>query len=103
MSSNVYVRSGRVIDLLAPTASATVTGSWMFKDAPKSTIQVVGTAATTVIFDVSNDGVNAVATSIGTITLAAAGSDGFNTDAPWKYIRARVTANSGTVSAFMCN
>ena len=103
MSSNVFVKSGRVLDLLAPTASASVTGAWMFKDAPQSTIQVVGTAATTVTFDVSNDGTNAVATSIGTVTLAAAGSDGFTTTAPWKYIRARVLSNSGTVSAFLCN
>ena len=103
MSSNVFVKSGRVIDILPATTSATVTGDWMFKDAPKSAIQVVATAAATVIFDVSNDGTNAVATTLGTVTLAAAGSDGFVTDAPWKYIRARVTANSGTVNATICN
>jgi len=103
MSSNVFVKSGRVLDILAPTAAATETGAWYFKDAPKSAIQVVATAAATVTFDVSNDGVNAVETVLGTVTLAAAGSDGFTTDAPWKYIRARVTANSGTVSVSICN
>jgi len=103
MSSNVFVKSGRVLDILAPTAEATVTGNWHFKDAPKSALQVVATAAATVVFDVSNDGENAVATPMGTITLVAAGSDGFTTDAPWKYIRARVTANSGTVSVSICN
>ncbi len=101
MSTNVFVKSGRVLDILAPTA-VTPTGSWMFKDAPKSTIQVVATAAATVIIEASNDGVNACATPLATVTLAAAGSDGFTTDAPWKYIRARVTANSGTVSVISC-
>jgi len=102
MSEVVFVRSGRILDILAPTAAATVTGSWMFKDAPKSTIQVVATAAATVVIDASNDGVNAIATVLGTVTLAGAGSDGFTTDAPWKYIRARVTANSGTVNVISC-
>lgn len=103
MSENVFVKSGRVTDLVpsAGVSAATSTGSWMFKDAPKSAIQVVGTAACTVVFDVSNDGVNAVATSLATVVLAAAGSDGFTTDAPWKYIRARITANSGTVNVYM--
>jgi len=102
MSQNVFVKSGRVTDILAPNASATFTGDWMFKDAPKSTVQVVATAAATVIFEVSNDGLNAIATPLSTVTLAGAGSDGFTTDAPWKYIRARITANSGTVNAIAC-
>jgi hypothetical protein len=101
MSENVFVKSGRVTDILAATTAATVTGNWMYKDAPKAAIQVVSTAAATVEFEVSNDGVNAVETLLGTVTLAAAGSDGFTTDAPWKYIRANVTANSGTVNVTM--
>lgn len=103
MSQNVFVKSGRVVDILPITSSATLTGDWYFKDAPKSAIQVVATAAATVVFDVSNDGINAIATTLGTVTLAAAGSDGFVTDAPWKYIRARVTSNSGAVNCTICN
>lgn len=102
MSDNVFIRSGRVVNLVPATGvTDTSTGNWMYKDAPKAAIQVVGTAAATVTFEVSNDGVTAVATPLGTVTLAAAGSDGFTTDAPWKYIRARITANSGTVTVFM--
>jgi hypothetical protein len=101
MSNNVYVRSGKVMDIL-PVTVGTVTGNWMFKDAPQASFQVVATAAATVVFDVSNDGVNAVATTLGTVTLAAAGSDGFTTSAPWKYVRARVTANAGSVNVIMC-
>ena len=101
MSENVFVKSGRVTNLIPDGTSTTLTGNWMYKDAPKSAIQVVATAAATVEFEVSNDGINAVDTLLGTVTLAAAGSDGFTTDAPWKYIRAVVTANSGTVNVTM--
>jgi len=101
MSNNVFVKSGRVTDILAATTAATVTGGWVYKDAPKSAIQVVATAAATVEFQVSNDAVNPINTLLGTVTLAGAGSDGFTTDAPWKYIRAVVTANSGTVNVTM--
>jgi len=103
MSANVFIKSGFVKDVLAPTVAATLTGPWMFKDAPNTAIQVVATAAATVIFEVSNDGVNVIATALGTVTLAAAGSDGFVTSAPWKYLRARITANSGTVNVTMCS
>ena len=101
MAENVFVKSGRMTHLLADGTTGTPTGGWVYKDAPKSALQVVATAAATVVFDVSNDGINAVATVLGTITLAAAGSDGFTTDAPWKFIRVRVTANSGAVSVLM--
>ena len=103
MGTNVFVKSGHTIDLLPADTSGTPTGAWMYKDAPLSTIQVVATAAATVILEVSNDGVNPVATSLGTVTLAGAGSDGFVCNASWKYIRARVTANVGTVSVTMSN
>ena len=103
MSENVFVKSGYVRNLLPDGTTGTPTGAWMFKDAPNSAIQVVATAAATVVFDVSNDGVNAVATALGTVTLAAAGSDGFVVNAPWKYIRARVTANTTAVSVTICS
>lgn len=103
MSTNVFVKSGRVVDLLPSTGTvaATLTGNWMYKDAPKAAIQVVATAAATVVFDVSNDGITALDTALATVTLVGAGSDGFTTDAPWKYIRARITANSGVVNVYM--
>ena len=101
MSTNVFVRSGRVMDIVPENSTSTFTGNWVFKDAPKAAIQVVATGAATVVFDVSNDGINALATVLGTVTLAGAGSDGFTTDAPWKYIRARVTANAGAITVKM--
>jgi hypothetical protein len=102
-SSNVWVKSGRVYNLLAePGSTSTVTGPWLYKDSPYSTFQgiVTGTGAVTatIVIDCSNDGVNAVATVLGTITLSGttSASDGFTTAAPWKYVRARVTAITGT-------
>lgn len=108
MGQNVWVKSGKVMDLLQ-NATTTVTGDWKYKDAPQATIQatVSGTGAVTatVIIDVSNDGVNAVATPAGTITLSGttSASDGFVTSSPWKYIRARVTSISGTNAAVYVN
>ena len=36
MSENVFVKSGRVTNLVADASSSTFTGSWIYKDAPKS-------------------------------------------------------------------
>ena len=104
MSMNVFIKSGYVRDLLPLGTSGTPTGSWMFKDAPVVAIQVTATGAATVVFEASNDGVNTVATALGTVTLAGAGSDGLVTaNTPYKFIRARVTANAGTLGVNMCN
>ena len=67
MSMNTFVKSGRVTDILEPS-TGTPTGDWKFKDAPKSAFQVVADAAATVVLEVSNDGVNPIATLLGTVT-----------------------------------
>ncbi len=107
MGGNVHVKSGSVKTVL-PATTATVTGGAIYKDAPKSAIDaaVVGTGAVaaTVVIDCSNGALDAAGaiiwntTPLGTITLSGTTSaaDGFTTDAPWKYIRGRVTAISGT-------
>ena len=48
MSENVFVKSGRVTDIL-PNTTTNTTGNWMFKDAPKAAFQAVvtGTGAVT--------------------------------------------------------
>lgn len=103
MSSNVFIKSGYVRNILPNLTSGTPTGDWILKDAPLSAIQVVSTDAATVVFEGSNDGTNAVATALGTVTLVGAGSDGFVINHPWKYIRARVTSNVGTINVLMSN
>lgn len=100
---NVRVVTGEVYNLFAdPGVTSTTTGSFVYKVGPYATFQanVVGTGAVsaTVVIECSNDGTYAVATALGTITLSGTTSstDGFTTNAPWKYVRARVTAISGT-------
>ena len=97
----VRITSGRVVPILTG-ATGTGAGSGHYKDSPYSTYQatVTGTGAVsaTVAIEVSNDNTNWCSTAMGTITLSGttSSSDGFTTAAPWKYIRANVTAISGT-------
>lgn len=100
---NVWLKSGKVYNLFAePGVTTTSTGAGIYKDSPYATFQanVVGTGAVTatIVLDVSNDNTYWVATPLGTITLSGTtnATDGFTTEAPWKYVRARVTAISGT-------
>lgn len=101
MGGNVHVKSGQVKTVLEG-ATTTTTGNAVYKDAPQGAIQatVTGTGAVTatVVIDSSNDGTNWCSTALGTIALSGttSASDGFQTDSTWKYIRARVTAISGT-------
>ena len=105
--SNVWVKSGKVVTLPMSSTSSDfttdATGLWQYKDSPNSAIQatVTGTGAVTATVTIqgSNDGVNAVATPLGVISLSGttSASDGFITqNAPWKYVRAVVSASSGT-------
>lgn len=107
--ANVNIKSGYVHTLMTGVTSNT-TGDWHYKDSPYSAFQatVTGTGAVTatVTIEVSNDGVNAVGTAMGTITLSGttSHSDGFTSVAPWKYVRAvtsNVTGTGATVSVNM--
>lgn len=102
---NVNLKSGYVHNLM-DSATSTGAGDWKYKDSPHATFQatVAGTGAVeaTVDIEVSNDKVNVIDTVAGTITLSGttSHSDGFTTQhAPWKYVRANVTAISGTGAA----
>jgi hypothetical protein len=103
MGQNVWVKSGRVMNLLTePGKTSTGAGALVYKDSPKATFHgiVSGTGAVTatITIEYSNDGVNVLSTVGGTITLSGTttASDGFTSDAPWKYVRANVTALTGT-------
>ena len=121
MSTGVVIKNSRVVPLLGAVILAggdnkitgytgvttTVTGAANVKDSPFTTFQawVTGTGAVTatVTIECSNDDTlqNWCTTVLGTITLSGAtsSSDGFTTTAPWKYVRAKVTAISGTGAA----
>lgn len=93
--------------ILNPTTT-TATGAW-FRRAPdienaitfQATEAGSGAVTGTVTIEVSNDGINACSTVAGTITLSGTNtaSNGFTTDAPWGYWRAKITAISGTSAA----
>ena len=99
---NVNLRSGYVHNVMTDKL-VTGAGNWVYKDSPHATFQatVTGTGAVTATVDieVSNAGVNVVDTVAGTITLSGTTthSDGFTTQhSPWKFVRANVTAITGT-------
>lgn len=102
MGQNVWVKSGKVMNLLGSGATATGAGNFVYKDSPKATFQAIvsgtGVVSATIDIEYSNDGVNACDTVGGTITLSGttSHSDGFTSDSPWKYVRAYITAISGT-------
>lgn len=110
MTNTARLTCGRVYNLLpAPGVTSVTTGDWHYKDGLHVALQatVVGTGAVsaTVIIEASNDGASAVATPLGTITLTGtnADSDGFANAEPWKFIRARVSALSGTGAVVTCS
>ena len=88
---------------------ATFTGPWVQTNSIYKAIQAIvsgtGTVTATVLIDVSNDGVNPLGTVAGTITLSGTtnNSDGFQMANSWKYLRARVTAISGTNATVTAN
>jgi hypothetical protein len=67
----------------------------------QAVIEGTGAVTSTVDIEVSNDGVNAIDTVAGTISLSGTTThnDGFTADAPWAYWRANITAISGTSAA----
>lgn len=103
--SNVWIKSGTVRNLLGTNdvgVTVTGTGTWRYKDSPNATFQgvVTGTGAVTATINIeySNDGINAISTTGGTITLSGttSSSDGFTSSSPWKFVRANVTTLTGT-------
>ena len=103
MSSNVWLKCGKVYNLFPePGVTSNTVGTKIYKDSPFATFQatVTGTGAVTatVLIEGSNDGVYWCSTPLATITLSGttSSSDGFTTQAPWKFIRANATSISGT-------
>lgn len=107
MSENVWLKCGKVYNLVSQDIPPTgaITGSWLYKDSPHSSFQATvngtGAVGATVTIQVSNDGINAVATALGTITLSGTtvASDGFAVTSSWKYVRTVISAPSGTISS----
>ena len=99
-----YFAFGNVLSTAAIANSTPV-----YKESPYSSFQAIVTAAgsATVLIQVTNEdatfvGTNSNWVTMGTITLTSVLlTDGFTTIAPWRYVRASVTAVSGTVQIIM--
>lgn len=111
MSDNVYIKSGDQPRYLAWSGvnSTTATGASaaIYKESPYGAFQAIvtgtGAVTATINIDVSNEeltgqGTNSNWITMGTITLSGTTSatDGFNTICPWRFVRANVTALTGT-------
>jgi|SRR5882672_10268663 len=103
MTTVTVVPGGRSNDMpvaaAALTTSIPATGNAIPKASTYSTYQVITTATATVVIEATNEGLmdqgSSTWVTLGTITLAAPGSDGFATASNWRWVRARVTACTG--------
>ena len=95
---------GASVSLLT-NATAVGPGPWVervwLSTAHDATVTGTGTVTATVDIEVSLDGVNPIDKSPLTITLSGTGADtdGDLISAPWPWVRANVTAISGTGAA----
>ena len=91
-----------VVTTLLNAVAVTGAGSWIavptIPAAIQATVTDTATVTATIDIEVSNDGVNAVSTAPITISLSGAttDSDGGILNAPWKYVRANLSALTGT-------
>lgn len=91
------------------TSSSTATGDW-YRVTPKlgkltfqathTGTSVGATVGSTTVIEVSNDGVNALDTVAGTISLSGDSpkSDGFTIDGHWEYVRAKINSVAATTA-----
>ena len=113
---DVYLKSGEqprnfnfgTLTTIVNTTTTVANSMAIKKESPHASFQAIvngtGTVGATVVIQVSNEestgqGTNANWITLGTITLSGTttNTDGFNsTSCPWRYVRASVTAVSGT-------
>ena len=88
---------------LIKAKTTTGAGQAILNNGPARTFQAVvtgaGAVSATVAVEVSNNGAHFITLSTLTLSGTNVGTDGFASDAPWKYMRANVTAISGTGAA----
>jgi hypothetical protein len=88
---------------LLDSAIAVATGGSLRVDQVNRTFQVTvagtGSVSATVVIEGSNDGTNFLALAAVTLSGTNSASDGFVSQAKWTYVRAKLTAISGTGAA----
>lgn len=97
--SNIAFEATRILD----AAAVPGVGPVFVVEAPQRVFQATlnGGTSATIVIEVSLDNLNFI--PLATITLGAGTlSDGFVSSAPWRYVRAHVTAlTGGTVTVFV--
>ena len=113
MSNTVFIKSGEQPRYFAfsgvNSTTTAVASSPIYKESPYGTFQAIvtgddlATVSATVLIQVTNEadtfnGAKSNWITMGTITLAGTttATDGFTTVAPWRYVRANVTAISAS-------
>jgi hypothetical protein len=105
----VRIASGKVVSLLGDGVTATGAGDTRYKDSPWSFFQAIvtgsGAVTATVDIEASNDGVNWCKTPIASLALTGTDTDtdGITYVGPAKYIRANVSALTGTGATVTCS
>lgn len=109
--ADVFIKSGEQPRYFAfsgvNSATTAVASAPIYKESPFTTFQAIitgtGTVTATVAIQVSNqadtfNGVKANWITMSTITLSGTttATDGFSTICPWKFVRANITAITGT-------
>ena len=98
----IYLQQAEIVvdngmDMLWADTTASVNNNRTFQ----AVVTGTGAVAATILLEVSNDGVNFITPGIATITLSGTNvaTDGVSSSAPWAFIRANITAISGTNAA----
>ena len=109
--NTVFIKSGEQPRYFAfsgvNSATTVVASSPTYKESPYGTFQAIvtgtGAVSATVVIQVSNqeatfNGDKSNWITLGTISLSGTttSTDGFTTTAPWRYVRANITAVAGT-------
>lgn len=95
MSIKLY----KLLDAVTGTGAGTGFQAETAKRTFQATVTGTGALTATVKIQVSNDGTNYI--DLATISLSGTTSatDGFSSDAPWRFVRGNVTALTGTSAA----
>lgn len=96
---NVPVCAGVTTVSVSPSIS--LYGYEMQDSSYQATVVGTGAVSATVKIEVSNDGVGWLSDTTSTLALSGTNiaSAGFSSSAPWQYVRANITAISGTGAA----
>lgn len=106
--SHAALPAGSRVEILDYATTTTATGEAHRPNGAKRSFQcagdtTAGAGASDIVIEVSNNGLDWVTAGTITLTLSTTQSDdGFTMDSPWYWVRARVSAISGTGAAVGC-